>query len=512
MSSRSLDSPSFHPTRRSHFPKWLLAILAFFLLSGGSYLIYRQFFTAPEQAQRTTAVPVERTNLMIKVSANGTVKPETVINVSPKNAGNLTQLLVKEGDTVKKGQVLARMDDTNLQGQLLQQQGNLAKAESNLAKLLAGNRPQDISQAQARVDEAQASLNKLLAGNRSQDIAQAQARLESAQANLRRAESDFRRYQDLYGKGAIAQQALEQKRSDRDTAQAQVTEAQQALSLQKTGARPEEIDQARAQVKQQQEALSLLQAGTRQEDIDQARAEVTTAQGSLKSVQTQIDDTFVRASFDGIVIKKYADPGAFVTPMTSGSSVDSATSSSILSLASANHIVASVSESSISNIQINQSVKITADAYPGKIFQGKVTQIATQATVKQNVTSFEVEVAILSDDSRQLHSGMNTSVEFQVGQLENVLTVPSAAVTRQKTVTGVFVAIANQPPRFTPITTGATLNNRTEVKDGLNGTEKVMITLPPQPPAPGLSLPGLPGGDTPDNKPPGGPGGGPPPR
>lgn len=102
---------------------------------------------------------------------------------------------------------------------------------------------------------------------------------------------------------------------------------------------------------------------------------------------------------------------------------------------------------------------------------------------------------------------MNTSVEFQVGQVERAITVPTIAVTRQQNVTGVFVGDVNHPPRFVPITTGATVNNRTEVKSGLDGTEKVLITLPPKPKSGGLSLPGL-SGSTKDGPPEGAPLGG----
>lgn len=157
-------------------------------------------------------------------------------------------------------------------------------------------------------------------------------------------------------------------------------------------------------------------------------------------------------------------------------------------------MVANISESNISEIRVNQQVVIKADAYPGKTFAGRVSQIAAQATVEQNVTSFEVKVALFSDSKKLLRSGMNVSLEFNVGQLQNALTVPTIAVTRQQKVTGVFVARKNQPPVFTPIITGATVNNRTQVKTGLNGTEKVLISFPPQPQnQSGISFPGLPG-------------------
>ncbi|BAY15319.1 RND family efflux transporter MFP subunit [Nostoc sp. HK-01] len=459
---------------------WLPWLLILGLLGGIGYGIYYRVAVMPRQEarQKTLTQSVERQNLAIAVSANGTVKPERSINVSPKNSGVLKTLLVKEGDFVKKGQILAYMDDSNLRGNLTQAQGQLAQAEANLQKAQAGNRPQDIAQAQAQLAQAEANLQKVEAGNRPQDIAQAQARLRSAQATLVQAEDDLRRNQQLYNSGAISLQTVIQKRSARDSAQAQVNEAQQALALQQAGSRSEDIQQARATVKQQQEAVALLKAGTRQEDIEVARAQVTSARGSLQNIQAQINDTIIRAPFDGLVTQKFSDPGAFVTPTTSGSAVSSATSSSILALASTNQVVANLSESNIAKIRIGQPVTIKADAYPGKVFEGKVSQIAAQATVEQNVTSFQVK-ASLSDPQNLLRSGMNVDMEFQVGEVENALVVPTAAVVRRERATGVYVLGADEQPTFTRIETGVTVNNFTEVKSGLTGDEKVLLSFPP---------------------------------
>ncbi|MBR8840521.1 MAG: biotin/lipoyl-binding protein [Stigonema ocellatum SAG 48.90 = DSM 106950] len=464
---------------RNNWLSWLLMVL---LLGGVGYVVYSQLVVVPAQQAKRKVITaaVERRNLRITVSANGTVKPEKLINVSPKTSGILRKLLVKEGDTVKNGQILAYMDDSNLQGQLTQAQGQIAQQEANLQKLIAGNRPQDIAQAQAQLEEAQAALQKAVAGNRSQDIAQAEARLKSDQAILSKAEDDFRRNEQLYKSGAISLQIVNQKRADRDSALANVVQLQQALALQKAGSRSEDIAQARAVVSQKQQALALLKVGTRKEDIDLARAQVTSARGSLQTIQTQINDTILRAPFDGVVTQKYADPGAFVTPTTSGSAVSSATSSSIFSLAAQNEVVANVAEVNISKIHLDQLVIITADAYPGYTFEGRVIQIGVQATVEQNVTSFQVKVAIVRDPKNLLRSGMNVEVDFQVGELENALVVPTAAVVRQENGTGVFVMGANnKSPMFIPIQTGVTVNNFTEVKSGLQGNERVLISFPP---------------------------------
>lgn len=408
--------------------KWLLGLLVLCLMAGGGYAVYRQVIVIPrlEARRRATTMPVERVSLPITVSANGTIQPERSVNLSPKNSGLLKSRLVNEGDQVKLGQIVAYMDDSNLLGQLTQNKGQLASAQAN--------------------------LQKLLNGNRLEDIAQAEAQLRDAQATLRQAEQNLRQNQGLYTTGALAFRDFYNSRAARDSAQAQVIKAQQAYSEQKKGARVEDIDQARAQVLQ--------------------------AQGQVQTIQTQINDTVIRAPFSGVVTAKYADPGAFVTPTTSGSSVSSATSSSIMSIAANNQVVANVAESSIAQIHLGQEATIRADAYPRKTFRGRVIQIAPQSVVQQNVTSFEVKLEILNDPQQLLRSGMNANVEFNAGQLQNALVVPTVAIVRQQNGTGVLVARGNHKPEFIPIATGVTVNDKTQVLSGLTGTERVFVSFP----------------------------------
>ena len=483
-SSRALPSPPTAMANQQKYPwqKWAKGGLGIALFGGliwGGWLLYQQQVVIPQKVtkQRQDTIAVTREDLVITVSANGTVQPAVSVNVSPKNSGILRQLLVKEGDRVVKGQLLAKMDDTNLQGQLLQAQGQLAQAQANLQKLQAGNRPQEIQQAQARLD--------------------------SALSNQRQTELILRQNQTLYLDGAISDRDLETSRSQRDSAAAQVKEAQQALKLLKSGfrseeirqaqavvsqkqaalslaqagSRSEEIRQAQAVVSQKQAALSLAQAGSRREDIAQAQAQVQVAQGNLKTIQTQINDTEIRAPFSGIVARKYADPGAFVTPTTAGSAVSSATSSSILALTAQNQIVTYVSESNISQIRLGQNVNIKADAYPDRTFKGKVIQISPQSIVQQNVTSFEVKVSILDDPQGLLRAGMNVQVKFEAGKLTNVLVIPNVAIVREETGTGVYV-FQQDKPEFVPIQTGLTVEDKTQVRSGLTEKDRILVTFP----------------------------------
>jgi len=425
--------------KKLRVPKWLITLLILGLLAGVGYAVYAQVTAAnsKEGKRRGKTVAVEQVNLPVTIAANGTVQPERSVNVSPKTSGKLRELLVKEGDRVEQGQILAYMDDSNFQGQLTQAKGQVASAQAN--------------------------LQRLQAGNRTQDVAQAQARVRNAEASLRRAEQALRQNQQLFNTGAISQRELNNSLADRDSAIAQLTENKQAVSLQQAGSRPEEIAEARAQV--------------------------TTAEGSLQTVQTQIADTVIRAPFSGVVTKKFADPGAFVTPTTSGSAVSSATSSSILSLASNNQILANVAESNIAQIKLGQPIAIKVDAFPGKTFTGKVIQLATQSTTVQNVTSFEVKSSV-DDPAKLLRVGMSVDAEFKVGTLSNVLVIPTVAIVRQEGTSGVLVMAGekgdsqgdrstNRRSEFRPITTGVSVTDKTVVLSGLQAGDRVMLSFAP---------------------------------
>ena len=124
--------------QRSLWRQWrgrLILLLILVAVGGGGYYAYSQL-TAPagnQQARRRDrTVTLKRANLPIIVTANGTIQPEKSINVSPKSSGRLKSLLVKEGQSVTAGQILAYMDESNTLGSITQADGNLAAAEAML--------------------------------------------------------------------------------------------------------------------------------------------------------------------------------------------------------------------------------------------------------------------------------------------------------------------------------------------------------------------------------------------
>jgi HlyD family secretion protein len=418
---------------------WLIA-LALVGLSGLSIAIYLAVLraTAPLDINALT-VPVQEKNLAVRITESGTVVPIQTVNLSPKTSGRIAQLYVEQGDKVKSGEVIARMESRDIEAQRVQAKANIAQAQARLKELQVGNRPEEIAQAQATVVQNQAQ------------VADAQARLNLARERVTR-------NQALASEGAISRDQLDAVLNEERTARAG-------------------LERVQASVREAEQRLQLLRKGTRPEQIAQAAAAVAEAKGRLQAIEVQQEDTLVRAPFSGVVTQKYATVGAFVTPTTTASSTSSATSTSIVALANGLEVLAKVPEVDLSQVKFGQPVEIVADAYPDKTFQGQVRLIAPEAVVQQDVTSFEVRVTIKTGLAL-LRSRMNVDATFLGKQLNHALVIPTVAVVTQQGQTGVMIPDAKGKAQFRPVTLGSSIGNQTQILKGVKPGERVFVDLP----------------------------------
>jgi len=457
--------------------RWVLGLLTAGVVVIGSttYLIVNRATPKLDVAELT--LPVQSQDVTLRITASGKVVPVQSVNLSPKTSGRLAQLRVEQGDRVEQGQIIARMDDADIQAQLTQTRANLAQAQAQLAQARAGSRPEEIGQARARLAQAEAQLSQARAGSRVEEIAQAKAQVDAAAARVNLTTSRVQRNRNLYQQGAISQDKLDEVLADDRSARAALQEAQRRLAQLQNGSRSEEIAQRQAAVSEARQALQQLQNGSRPEEIAQAEATVDAAVGKLKAVQVQLDDTIIRAPFSGVVTQKYATEGAFVTPTTSASNTASATSSSIVAIARGLEVLAQVPEVDIGQIKQRQQVEIIADAYPDQVFKGHVRLLSPEAVVEQNVTSFQVRVAI-DTGKNELRSGMNVDVTFLGKALQDALVVPTVAIVTEKGKTGVLIPDQKQNPQFRPVTIGPSIEDQTQILSGLKEGDRVFIDLP----------------------------------
>lgn len=423
-----------------HPSKWAIGLVLVGILGAGvmSYGIWRNRATTQDYSDLT--IPVESQPLTVRISASGVVQPVQTVNLSPKTSDVLAELYVEQGDRVQAGQLIARMMSDSIEAELAQARAGVSQAQSRLQELQAGNRPGEITQSQARVERAQAA------------VAEAQARLDLANERAQRNRL-------LETEGAISLDSLDEVLNQAETARAA-------------------LEQNRASLREAQENLQLLRQGSRVESIDVAVAQLAEARAGLQAVNVRLEDTLIRAPFDGIVTQKFATEGAFVTPTTSASDASSATSTAIVALAQGLEILAEVPEVDISQVQPGQRVEIVADAYPDEVFEGRVKLVAPEAVVQQNVTSFQVRIELITGQDRLL-SRMNVDVEFIGDEVEAALVVPTVAIVTQNGETGVLVPDANSRIRFRSVTIGPAVGNETQILDGVDEGDRIFIDLPP---------------------------------
>ncbi len=456
--------------------RWVIGLLASsVVVIGTTYFIVNRATPKSDIAQLT--VPVESQDLTLRITASGKVVPVQSVNLSPKTSGRLEDLRVEQGDKVEQGQIIALMDDADIQAQLAQRRANLAQVQAELAQARAGSRPEEIGQARARLQQAEAQLSQARAGSRVEEIAQAKAQVDAAAARVSLTSSRVQRNRALAAQGAIAQDTLDEVLADDRSAKATLQEAQRRLVQLQNGSRTQEIDQQQGAVVEARQALQQLQNGTRPEEIAQAEAAVGAAVGQLQAVQVQLRDTIIRAPFSGVITQKDATEGAFVTPTTSGSSSSSANVTSIAKIARGLEILAQVPEVDVAQIKQGQQVEIIADAYPDQVFKGRVRLISPEAIVEQNVTSFQVRVAI-DTGKDELRSGMNVDVTFLGQALQDALVVPTVAIVTEKGKTGVLLPDKTNKPQFRSVTIGPSIEDQTQILSGLKEGDRVFIDLP----------------------------------
>ncbi|PZO59985.1 MAG: efflux transporter periplasmic adaptor subunit [Phormidesmis priestleyi] len=418
---------------------WLLALGVAGLIAAGA--IAFAFSRRPSDYDLDAlTVPVTSTQLTVRISASGNVSPIRTVNLSPQSAGTVQALFVEQGSSVTAGQVIARMDSEPINAQIVQNQASVAEAQAQLDEALRGASRTDIDQAAANAEATRAQLT-------------------DARARLTLSQNELSRSQSLFDQGGIARSDLDSALNDSRSASAGVAQAQARLA------------EAEARLADQQN-------GSDRETIAQAQARLNRAKGQLQAVQIQLEETVIRAPFDGIVTQRFADEGAFVTPTATASEVTSATSTAIVAIASGLEVIAEVTEADISRIKVGQSVEIQADAFPEQTFKGNVRLIAPEAIEKLNVTVFQVRIQLVTGLD-QLRSNMNTTVAFIGDQLSDALVIPAVSVITQGGETGVLVPGESDQAEFKPVVLGSQEGDRIQVLDGLEKGDRIFIDLPP---------------------------------
>ncbi len=349
---------------------------------------------------------------VIRVSGNIEV---TDAEASFKIAGRVQERLVSEGDVVQAGQVVARLDSTELAQEVAVRKAEVEAVQASLAELEAGSRPEEIGQAEATVRRAQARLDELLAGSRSQEIATAEAQVRRAKAETERLRLEAERQTKLYQEGYVSIQEYDLARTSHEVAKARQKEAEENLKLVQEGPRPEEIEQARAALREAKERFILVKKGPRREVIDQARARLRQAKEALAMAETRLGYAALGSPLSGVVLSENVEAGEYVSPGTPVVTVGDLENV---------WVRAYINETDLGRVKVGQRVKVKTDTFPGKGYEGRISFIASEAeftpknvqTEKERVKLvYRVKVDI-RNPNMELKPGMPADGEIMVGE------------------------------------------------------------------------------------------------
>lgn len=452
-------------------------------------------------AASVVIAPTTSRSIVQILQSVGNVESPFKVEISPKTAGRIEYLQAREGDVVKVGQVLLKIDPSDLQGALLQQVASVAEARSRLAqaKITQGStnvgvtsqiqqQRAGLGSVQANLDQVQQSYVAQVAAAQAQvsmamsEVSNAQAALNKEVFTLRNAQSKYDRTNSLFSQGFISAQdlddaktALDVQKSSVDLAKGLLAAARSQLDVQQqnlTIAKRKgisDIAASKATVAEAQATLRVANANRSQmpaykENLAALQSTVDAAIAQVRQAQARLADTVVHATIAGTVTARKADPGALASPGTPVLEVQ---------FLDWLYVTATLPLDSSTQLHAGQIAKITFDALPGRTFVGPITNVNPAADPLSR--QFGVKVR-LENQSHTIRPGMYARVTIDTGMVNAKVVVPREAIqTSSDGSTTVTVVDADNVAHVRPVKVGVSDDRGVQITDGVHPGENVVV-------------------------------------
>lgn len=446
-----------------------------------------------------TTVKVEvRRELRSTVTSSGEVRPIQFQNLTSEVQGRIEEIYVKEGDQVKKGEPLVRLDPNLLQSstdaqiaafQASQNEVNVAGSQVIAARNQLAEAQQQLNIAQVAVDTAR------------QGVITAQADVDKAQVEVNAATREMSRSQKLLEDNVVSRSVYDESKDRLDNARAALNTAKSNLAARQLG-----IRDAQARVAQQEVSVrdARRAVDTAELSVKSSRSRAEQQAATLRGQRTQVDKTMVVAPINGVIAEIPSKVGTFA--------VAGLSTTALLTIAdmSSINVEVKVDETSIDKVAEGQPAKIKVDAFGDRELAGVVRQktplavgkSATTGGLSTNINVQEakefrvvIELVDLAEDVKEgLRPGMSATAEITTETVENVIAVPLQAVIEKKpegepsptiqgdlpqpadkpkNLIGVYVLKGNKA-KFVEVTTGIIGESDREIKSGLEPGDEVI--------------------------------------
>lgn len=423
-------------------------------------------------------VKVASGDLNVNYVANGFVRSKS-LRISSRAEGRIEQLTVKLHQTVKKGELLALIDDREVQRSLDASQAELEQAriqaEEVAARLGLRQQHKQIQLAQAHQEERESQLN-LLESRRGATLEERQKLRESvrqAEEKMRRSQREWQRQESLFREEIVSQADLETARSQYDLDQSTYRQALADWNQQRKGARSEQL--ARLETRRERASLGsdLLRSQEQEEmllgyELRRAEADVRRAEAALARQRQMVERYRIVAPVAGTVSQLAVEQGEYIGH-----------GHRVMELVTDGPywVEAEVDEQDASHVRVGQEVQVSLTSLPGRNLRARVTEVAAslesqpQGPSEHKVLRIRVE---LSEPVKELRSGLEADVEGRVELAREALSIPRGALRREQGKDFVLKINGGRLQQV-DVKLGAISGDRAQVLEGLSAGDQVVV-------------------------------------
>lgn len=424
----------------------------------------------------TVAEVVERP-LEATFTAEGWVRGRTY-DLAAEQAGRVVWIGTREGDAVRAGQAVIRLDGADLDAAIRQAEAEVRTAESAIPEAQAAVRATDsqvrgrILAAQARVREAEARLTRVRRGAREPEIEQARQRLRQTEAALADAKTRLDRARRLFEEGAISRAQFEAVETEVKLAEALRDESRAALDLVLSGPLPEDVRMAEAAVESARAELRAAETGrdevaVRQRALEGARSRVGVAKAALARLHESRRHLEIRSPVDGTVTRLAIEKGAALVP---------GATAMVVSTREDLYVEAEVASEDLMGVAEGLAVEITSAAYPGRTFAAHLERLSPVGELKPDaaIRTRIVRARIRLDEGGEtFRPGVEVDVQGKRG-IGKVVLAPSDGLVAVGDRVSAFVLDGEQV-RQREVRAGFADSQGTEILAGLKAGDRVVV-------------------------------------
>lgn len=413
---------------------------------------------------------ITRDDLAVTVSATGTLTPIRQVELVFETSGVVQDVLVEEGQQVRAGDALARLDTSDLDAALRDAEIALESQHVAYDSLIAPARPEDIAAAEAALNAARAQVGAAVEGPMGEQVEIARLQLELARNNLWQQQMSRDATLEIPPefRGPFANVENVQLASGLQSGDYEISIAQSNLAeLENSTPDTRALGTANAEVVSADVALERLADGPSQLDLQMAEIDLRMAELAVEQAQVNLGQAILIAPFDGVVAANNLVVGEIPPAQDPAIELIDATSY---------FIDLPIDETDIVSTQVGQPVNLVFDALPDTHISGTITRVAMTPTVIGQLVTYTVRVT-LDPTSEPIRAGMSATATIVVNELNDALVLPNRFIRIDRETQQAFVTIRREDGSFeeAPVTLGLRNETHTQISDGLEGGQRVVL-------------------------------------